>query len=128
MENEYNLAEKKIKCMLADDKFSRIAGELELELVQLYKSQGDTSEIESRLESIVNEYQRTSVSAEAYYYLGKIYISEIRDLKKAKEYFDMVSKESNRSSFSPIAKNYSKSITIYQQLTRRSGVIYRQNL
>ena len=51
--------------MLSDDKFNRISGELELELVQLYKAQGDFEDIESRLETIVNDYQRTTVSAEA---------------------------------------------------------------
>ena len=114
IENNYRSAEKKIKSMLLDDKFNRISGELELELVQLYKAQGDLEDIESRLETIVNDYQRTSVSAEAYYQLGRIYTSDKWDLSKAKEYFDMVSKESSRSIFSPMAKNYSKAIDLYQ--------------
>ena len=66
--------------MLIDDKFKRISGNLELELVQLYKAQGESEEIETRLESIVNDYQRTQVSAEAYYQLGQIYTSEKWDL------------------------------------------------
>ena len=49
IENNYRSAEKKIKSMLLDDKFNRISGELELELVQLYKAQGDFEDIESRL-------------------------------------------------------------------------------
>ena len=113
-ENNYRSAEKKIKSMLLDDKFNRISGELELELVQLYKAQGDFEDIESRLETIVNDYQRTTVSAEAYYQLGKIHTSDKWDLSKAKEYFDMVSKESSRSIFSPMAGNYSKAINLYQ--------------
>ena len=100
--------------MLLDDKFNRISGELELELVQLYKAQGDFEDIESRLETIVNDYQRTTVSAEAYYQLGRIYTSNRWELTKAKEYFDMVSKESSRSIYSPMAKNYSKAIDLYQ--------------
>ena len=114
IENNYRSAEKKIKSMLLDDKFNRISGELELELVQLYKAQGDFEDIESRLETIVNDYQRTMVSAEAYYQLGKIHTSDKWDLSKAKEYFDMVSKESSRSIFSPMANNYSKAIDLYQ--------------
>ena len=114
IENNYRAAEKKIKSMLLDDKFNRISGELELELVQLYKAQGDFEDIESRLETIVKDYQRTAVSAEAYYQLGKIYTSDKWDLYKAKEYFDMVSKESSRSIFSPMANNYSKAIDLYQ--------------
>ena len=118
MQKDYRSAQKKIKTMLLDDKFTRISGDLELELVQLYRSQGDRSDIETRLESIVNDYQRTTVSAEAYYQLGQIYTSEKWDLIKAKEYFDMVSKESSRSLFSPMAKNYANAVDEYQSANR----------
>ena len=115
IQKNYKAASRKIKGMLTDDKFKRIAGNLELELVQLYRAQGEISEIETRLESIVNDYPRTLVSAEAYYLLGKIYTSQKWDLKKAKEYFDQVSKESSKSLFSPMAKSLSKAIGAYQE-------------
>ena len=115
IQKNYKAASRKIKGMLTDDKFKRIAGNLELELVQLYRAQGEISEIETRLESIVNDYPRTPVSAEAYYFLGKIYTSQKWDLKKAKEYFDQVSKESSKSLFSPMAKSLSKAIGTYQE-------------
>ena len=115
IQKKYRSASRKIKGMLADDKFNRISGNLELELVQLYRAQGEFSEIETRLESIVNDYQRTLVSAEAYYQLGQIYTSEKWNLVKAKEYFDLVSKESSKSLFSPMAKSRSKAISTYQE-------------
>ena len=115
IQKNYKAASRKIKGMLTDDKFKRIAGNLELELVQLYRAQGEISEIETRLESIVNDYPRTPVSAEAYYLLGKIYTSQKWDLNKAKEYFDQVSKESSKSLFSPMAKSLSKAIGTYQE-------------
>ena len=115
IQKKYRSASRKIKGMLADDKFNRISGNLELELVQLYRAQGEFSEIETRLESIVNDYQRTPVSAEAYYQLGQIYTSEKWNLVKAKEYFDLVSKESSKSLFSPMAKSRSKAISAYQE-------------
>jgi tetratricopeptide (TPR) repeat protein len=115
IQKNYKAASRKIKGMLTDDKFKRIAGNLELELVQLYRAQGEISEIETRLESIVNDYPRTPVSAEAYYLLGKIYTSQKWDLKKAKEYFDQVSKESSKSLFSPMGKSLSKAIGTYQE-------------
>ena len=118
IQKNYRAAQKKIKAMLLDEKFTRISGELELELVQLYRAQGDMSDIEPRLESIVNDYQRTSVSAEAYFQLGQIYTSDKWDLIKAKEYFNMVSKESSRSLFSPMAKNYANAIDEYQEANR----------
>ena len=115
IQKNYKAASRKIKGMLTDDKFKRIAGNLELELVQLYRAQGEISEIETRLESIVNDYPRTPVSAEAYYFLGKIYTSQKWDLNKAKEYFDQVSKESSKSLFSPMGKSLSKAIGTYQE-------------
>ena len=115
IQKNYKAASRKIKGMLTDDKFKRIAGNLELELVQLYRAQGEISEIETRLESIVNDYPRTPVSAEAYYLLGKIYTSQKWDLNKAKEYFDQVSKESSKSLFSPMGKSLSKAIGTYQE-------------
>ena len=115
IQKKYKAASRKIKGMLTDDKFKRIAGNLELELVQLYRAQGEISEIETRLESIVNDYPRTPVSAEAYYLLGKIYTSQHWELKKAKEYFDQVSKESSKSLFSPMSKSLSKAIKTYQE-------------
>ena len=115
IQKNYKAASRKIKGMLTDDKFKRISGNLELELVQLYRAQGEISEIETRLESIVNDYPRTPVSAEAYYLLGKIYTSQKWDLKKAKEYFDQVSKESSKSLFSPMGKSLSKAIGTYQE-------------
>ena len=115
IQKKYDKAEKKIKSLLTNDKFNRISGELELELVQLYRAQGENSEIETRLESIVNDYQRTAVSAEAYYQLGQIYTSEKWNLDKAKEYFDMVSKEYSRSLFSPLSKGQGNAIMVYKK-------------
>ncbi len=114
IQKKYRSASRKIKSLLADDKFKRISGNLELELVNLYRAEGDKDEIEIRLESIVNDYQRTEVSAEAYFQLGEIYSSEKWNLDKAKEYYDKVSKESNKSIFSSSSKNKIMAITTYQ--------------
>ena len=63
----------------------------------------------------MNDYQRTPVSADAYYQLGQIYTSEKWNLVKAKEYFDQISKESSKSLFSPMGKSLSKAIGTYQE-------------
>ena len=76
LKNNYRSASRKIKAMLTDDKFKNIAGNLELELVQLYKNQGEIDEAIIRLETIVNDRQRTLISAEAYFLLGQIYTSD----------------------------------------------------
>ncbi len=115
LQKKYRLASRKIKSLLSDDKFKRISGNLELELVNLYRAEGEEDEIEIRLESIVNDYQRTEVSAEAYYQLGEIYSSKKWDLEKAKEYYGKVSKESNKSLFSSSSKSKAKAIATYQE-------------
>ena len=114
IQKQYRQASRKIKTMLTDDKFNRISGNLELELVQLYKAQGDNSEIETRLESITNNYQRSAVSAEAYFLLGDIYTTEKWDLNQAKEFFTQVSKEHSKSLFTPMANSKLDAIEVYQ--------------
>jgi len=114
IQKQYRQASRKIKIMLTDDKFKGISGNLELELVQLYKAQGDDSEIETRLESITSDYERTAVSAEAYYLLGDIYTSVKWDLGKAKEYFTQVSKEDKKSIYIPMTNNKLDAIDVYQ--------------
>ena len=126
IQKKYRSASRKIKGMLADDKFNRISGNLELELVQLYRAQGEFSEIETRLESIVNDYQRTLVSAEAYYQLGQIYTSEKWNLVKAKEYFDLVKKEFGKSIYKPVALNRSTSIQSYIE-SKKQLELYLEN-
>ena len=123
IQKKYKLASRKIKSLLADDKFKRISGNLELELVNLYRAEGENDEIEIRLESIVNDYQRTEVSAEAYYQLGEIYSSVKWDLEKAKEYYDKVSKESNKSLFSSSSKSKSLAINTYQNTEKEIDTI-----
>ena len=115
---DYNAAERKVKSLLLDEKFKGIAGDLELELVQLYRAQGNSEEIESRLNTIVNRYQKTSVSAEAYYQLGQIYSSTLWDLSKAKEYFSLVSKESSKSIFVPMANSRINAIDTYNDVKK----------
>jgi len=108
-------AERKIKSMLVDEKFKNIKGELELELVQLYLAQKDTDNAMVRLESIIKDYQKTKTSAEAYYLLGQINLSDIWKPDIAKEKFSQVKKESNRSEYGPIAESKIKAIDAYNE-------------
>ena len=93
---DHRSVERKIKSMLVDEKFKNIKGDLELELAQLYIDQNDVDNSVVRLESIVNDYPRTEISAEAYYLLGQLYLSELWNPNIAKEKFTQVKKEYNR--------------------------------
>ena len=112
---DHRSAERKIKSMLVDEKFKNIKGELELELVQLYLAQGDTDNAIVRLESIIKDYQRTKISAEAYYLMGQINLSRIWNPDIAKEKFSQVKKEYNRSEYGPIADSKIKAIERYSE-------------
>ena len=105
IQGDHRIVERKIKSMLVDEKFKNIKGSLELELVQLYIAQDDIDNAKVRLESIVSDYPRTQTSAEAYYLLGKIYLSEAWDLDLAKEKFNQVKKEYSRSEYGPFCNS-----------------------
>jgi len=99
--------------MLVDEKFKNIKGDLELELAQLYIDQNDVDNSVVRLESIVNDYPRTETSAEAYYLLGQLYLSELWNPSIAKEKFSQVKKEYNRTEYGPFCDSKIKAIDKY---------------
>ena len=116
LQNQYKAASKKIKSMLVDEKFKNISGNLELELVQIYMSQKEFDESINRLETIVNNYQRTEVSAEAYYLLGQIYTTYQWDLEKSREYFVKVGKEYSKSVYKPMANSRVNTLERYMDI------------
>ena len=65
------------------------------------------------LESIVNDYPRTETSAEAYYLLGQLYLSELWNPSIAKEKFTQVKKEYNRTEYGPFCDSKIKAIDKY---------------
>ena len=111
-----NEVERKIKSMLVDSKFINIKPDLELELVKIYLSQGDIDNAIVRLEYIIEEFQKTKFSAEAYFMMGEIYLSRKWDIVSAKEKFSQVKKEYNKSEFSSISENKTKAIDLYGDL------------
>ena len=108
--------ERKIKSMLVDNKFINIKPDLELELVKIYLSQKDIDNAIVRLEYIVNEYQKTKFSAEAYFMMGEIYLSSKWNVVTAKEKFSQVKKEYSKSEFSSISQDKINAIDLYDDL------------
>ena len=79
----------------------------------MYIALNDIDNAVVRLESIINEYERTKISAEAYFLLGKIYLSDIWKPDLAKEKFLLVKKEFSRSEYGPISETKIKAIDGY---------------
>tara|TARA_B100000902_G_scaffold374890_1_gene404297 strand:- start:195 stop:1178 length:984 start_codon:yes stop_codon:yes gene_type:complete len=102
--------------MLVDSKFINIKPDLELELVKIYLSQQDIDNAIVRLEYVIEEFQKTKFSAEAYFMMGEIYLSSKWDMVAAKEKFSKVKKEYNKSEFSSISEHKTKAIDLYNDL------------
>ena len=109
----WDIVMSEIKTILIDDRFNRIHGSLELELVQLYQMKGDHTLAKNRLESIIAEYPRTETSAEAYYMLGEIAINENWDLDDAEKQYSQVTREFRKSQYTPTANLRVKQIKSY---------------
>ena len=106
----------KIQEMLLSDKFVEIRGQLEVELGKLYLVMEEIDKAESKLTTIIEDYNRTEVSAEASYYLGKLYLTEKLDYKAAREAFANVKTQSSRSSFANQASQMVKQIDRYEKI------------
>ena len=110
----WDVVMSEIKSILVDDRFTRIHGNLELELVRLYQMQGKNDMAKNRLESIVKDYPRSGNSAEAYYMLGEIAMNEDWDLDDAEKQFSQVTREYRKSQYTPTANIRVKQIKSYK--------------
>lgn len=112
---DWDIVMSEIKTILTDDRFTRIHGSLELELVQLYQMKNENSLAKNRLESIITDYPRTETSAEAYYMLGEIAINENWDLDDAEKQYSQVTREFRKSQYTPTANLRVKQIKSYNE-------------
>ena len=109
----WDIVMSEIKTILIDDRFTRIHGSLEIELVQLYQMKGENSLAKNRLESIITDYPRSETSAEAYFMLGEIAINEKWDLEDAEKQYSQVTREYRKSLYTPTANLRVKQIKSY---------------
>ena len=115
LKGNLDLAASSIKNMLLDENYKSIYADLELELAKLYDQQNMISESRNRLESIVQDYPKTTVSAEAYYMLGNYSIEEDWDMEDALKQYSSVVKENKQSLYARPAQVRIKEINTYQQ-------------
>ena len=119
----WDVVMSEIKSILIDDRFTRIHGNLELELVRLYQMQGKNDMAKNRLESIIKDYARSRNSAEAYFLLGEIAMNEDWDLEDADKKFSQVSKEYQKSQYTPTANLRVKQIKSYKDSQTSIGTL-----
>jgi len=101
-----------IKEMLVSDKFVEIRGQLEVELGKLYLVMDEVEKAKEKFITIVEDYTRTDVAAEASYYLGELYLTRDFNYEDAKTAFTDVKTQSTRS---PLV---SKSVQRINQIDR----------
>tara|TARA_B100000678_G_scaffold38426_1_gene28156 strand:- start:14 stop:1090 length:1077 start_codon:yes stop_codon:yes gene_type:complete len=77
----------------------------------------------NRLESIIKDYARSRNSAEAYFLLGEIAMNEDWDLDDADKKFSQVSKEYQKSQYTPTANLRVKQIKSYKDSQTSIGTL-----
>ena len=105
-----------IQDMLLSDKFVEIRGQLEVELGKLYLVMDEIDHAESKFTSIVEDYNRTEVAAEASFYLGELYLTKRFDYEEAKTAFTNVKTQAIRSPLANKAVQKNKQIERYQKI------------
>jgi TolA-binding protein len=113
--NNLKKASKEIQSMIVDPAFSRIHGDLELELVKLRLTQDDNDAAVLILEDIVVKYPNTETSAESFYLLGEQSLLRYRDFVKADYYYKQIQTESSNSKFNQQGTARIKEIAKYQK-------------
>lgn len=105
-----------IQDMLQSDKFVDIRGQLEVELGKLYLVMDELDRAETKFTTIVQDYNRTEVAAEASYYLGDLYLTKRFDYTNAKAAFADVKVQAARSPLVNKALQRNKQIERYEKI------------
>ena len=105
-----------IQEMLLSDKFVEIRGQLEVELGKLYLVMDKDDRAESKLTTIVEDYNRQDVAAEASFYLGELYLTKTLNYGAAREAYTNVKTQSTRSPFVTKASMRLKQIDRYEKI------------
>lgn len=105
-----------IQDMLGSDRFVDVRGQLEVELGKLYRSLGDHDRAISRLSAVVENYNRQEEAATANFFLGELYLLDLRDYKAAKEAYADIRKQFSRSQYGEMGANRLKQVDRYQTI------------
>ena len=85
------------------DRYVDSLPKIQLRISEVYYRMGDSTRAIERYEDIVRQNEKTPEAAWAYYRLGQIFMEELTDLEKAKDYFDKSKSESPTSEAAQLA-------------------------
>jgi tetratricopeptide (TPR) repeat protein len=111
--NDNDAATRKIRNLLINESFQKIHDELELELAKIYLKNNQIETAILRFETIVKDFPRTLVSAEAYFLIGNIYLKNLYDYEKALQNYRYVQRESAASTYAQSSRTRVKELEAY---------------
>ncbi len=85
------------------DRYLEHLPEIQLRVSEVYYLMGDSARAIERYEDIVRQNEKTKEAAWAYYQLGLIFMEDLSDLEKSKEYFDKSKSEAPTSDAAQLA-------------------------
>jgi len=85
------------------DRYVDSLPEIQLRVSEVYYLMGDSTRAIERYEDIVRQNEKTKEAAWAYYQLGQIFMEDLSDLEKAKDYFDKSKSEAPTSEAAQLA-------------------------
>jgi TolA-binding protein len=89
--------------LAGSDRYIDYLPEIQLRVSEVYYLMGDSARAIERYEDIVRQNEKTKEAAWAYYQLGQIFMEDLSDLEKAKEYFDKSKSEAPTSEAAQLA-------------------------
>ena len=104
------------KLSLSDFQTTNLYDEFNLKLAISYMKIKNFSEAKNLFNNIIESTNKKNIKAEAYYWLGYIFLIDGFDLEFAIEYFNLVTETSRSSDFSKKVKTYIKDIESYNSL------------
>jgi TolA-binding protein len=89
--------------LAGSDRYLEYLPEIQLRISEVYYLMGDSTRAIERYEDIVRQNEKTKEAAWAYYQLGQIFMEDLSDLEKAKDYFDKSKAEAPTSEAAQLA-------------------------
>ncbi len=131
LNEKYDLAIDLLEDLLTDLRLADYISRIKLEAANVYRDQGLFDKAIDQYVYVDTTHARTRVSTEAQYALAAIYKDTFGNFKKAKEYYERVSRATPASDLTLRARTINDHLTRYwkhrNEITRLDSVIAEQN-
>ena len=115
-----------IQEMLESERFVDVRGQLEVELGKLYRSLGEPEKAILRFEGVLENYGRKEEAAAADFFLGELYLLDLKDYKAARQAYSDIRTQFTRSEFAEMGAGRLKQIDRYEKIQLDHHNLQRQ--